>query len=93
MYVVDWQRLKTAHLYTFYLKSHSNGYVYFSTFVGVFTIKSHKGASVTRASGALIVKILNKHHSVYNLFYRQTAQYFIYTAICPYTSIVHVFVK
>ena len=42
-----------------------------STFVSVFTIKRHKGASVARARGVLLVKIPNKcilSILVYNLF-------------------------
>ena len=50
-----------------------------STFVSVFTIQTHKGASAANVRGVLMVKILNKcilSILVYNLFYRQTAQYF-----------------
>ena len=44
---------------------------YKSTFVGVFTIKTPKGASAARARGVVVVKILNKYNLsilVYDLF-------------------------
>ena len=45
----------------------------------VCTIKRRKGATAVRACGVLIVKILNKRllsMLVYNLFHKQTVQYF-----------------
>jgi len=49
-------------------------------FDSVFTNKRPKSVNAARAHGVLMVKILNKSilsiFLVYNLFYRQTAQYF-----------------
>jgi len=58
-------------------------------------IKRSKGASSARARGVFMVKILNTcilGILLYNQL-QQTVQYFIYTAIFPYTDILVVFMK
>mgnify|MGYP000459972634 CR=1 FL=1 len=63
------------------------------TFVSVFTIEMSKGASSTGARGVLIVNILNKcilSILVYNLFYRQIAQY-LHTPQYFHTSVYWLF--
>ena len=60
-----------------------------SAFITVFTIKRHNGACAARARGVLMVKILNKYILsilVYNLYYKQTVQYF-HTPQCSHTSV------
>ena len=52
--------------------------------------------NLTGVRNVLMVKILNTcilSILVYNLFYRQIAQYFIYAAVFSYTGILAVFMK